>query len=197
MKELEITFSIRNNRLKERREAAGFGVCKLAEKLGISIQVYIRLEKMSPKQPLFYRRPHRGYAIGDWIEPIQKLARFYDVDPSELFPNSVLLVEANNVTKKVDCEEVPALLAGACDHLQLPEDTSNPELLLMAKERNEYVLEALDTLDERERAVLENRLGGELLRDADPNGKTRERARQLERRAIDKLRRRVREIEGG
>lgn len=127
MKDLELEIRIRNNRLKERRLSLGLSQREIAKAAGISQVVYCALETLNPKQRIFSKR------TGDWVESIKKLARFFDVPETELFPINLIDVQFNKATKKVDAEELPLLVGGAQKYLM--DENDNPEETLLHREQ--------------------------------------------------------------
>lgn len=202
MKEFEVELKIRNNRLKERREALGLSAPKLCKKLRLPYSMYLHLENLSPLGRPFVTPKSKGPAhagrVGDWKPWVKKLARFYKTTPAELFPESVFAVGLNKVTKKVNGADVAPLLSGACDRLLPAEVCEDTDELLIKKEELENILRMVDNeITPRERAIIMHRTG---IGDADELtldeiGKkydlSRERVRQLEQRGYSKIRRKM------
>lgn len=191
MKELEITFLLRNNRLKERRIKLGLTAQQLAEKAGINACSYSKFEAMNPKVQLLNRSNWKGRKKGDWTDSVKKLAQFHDVDPTELFPNVVFETSFNRLSKKIDAEEMP-LLSGNCDQLLSEKcDSQNPEEILSAKERVGLLRKnVFPDLTNQEQRVLELRYQDDLNKTetARAFGKSKERIKQIEENALRKLR---------
>lgn len=204
MKEFEVEFKIRNNRLKERRVALGLSAPKLCKKLDLPYNSYIHLENLHPRGTPFVRprsgRSHYKGKVDDWKPWIKKLASFYKITPSELFPESVFAIEANRVTKKIDGSEIAPLLSGTCDKLLPAEVCEDTEGLLIKREEIENILNLVDTkLTPRERRVIMWRTG---LNDEDEltlneigekYNLSRERIRGIEEEGYRKIRSKVKE----
>lgn len=188
MKEFELTFRLRNNRLKERRLAKGLSAKKLADKLCISYTYYLSLEGLGKNARITNKNGYRGRKKGDWTDTVKRIAKFYRVHPSELFPESVFLVEANKTVKKVDGGDLVPMLSGDCDSLLPAEFEKSPEEILIDKENRGLVFEACEILSEREKVILENRYIKDMnLDEIDPEGCSRERARQISEHSINKI----------
>ena len=184
MKELEVTIRIRNNRVKERRLALGLTQKELAERIGLTQARYGTFETM--------RTSPIDKSTGEWMEAALMIAEFYKVDPTELFPDSVRRVEMPMAVKQVDLEE---LRLTTSQHAMRMLNPSATELDTRDRELREAVKDVLKTLTPREQKVLILRFGldGKGYKDLTEVGKhagevTRERIRQIEARALRKLR---------
>ena len=145
MKELELTMRLRNNRLKQRREEFGMSQPDFAKVVGISINAYNRLETL------------RGSPLnsnGDWGEPALKLARFHCVEPSELFPAAVLAVQTPIVSRRIDGDDVLALVGEHQERL-----IESPDVAFDRIELREKLRRAVSTLPKRRIRVLTLRYG--------------------------------------
>ncbi len=113
MKELELTCTLRNNRLRERRQETGWTVDRICREIGICTMTYYGLESMrvSPKR-----------TDGRWTGSAQKLSVFFRVCEEELFPSIVLRVQKRKVVRKIDAEESELLLSDHHEHLLMPVD---------------------------------------------------------------------------
>ena len=148
------------------------------------------------RSKLFFRlrreRARLGTLLGDESERLQEMARRFGVSP-ERMREMLRRVDARDVSldqKRFDDGEGTLLDL-------LPAEGPDPETAAMEAERREVVSqalrEALHTLDERERFIVERRLLDEepwsLAALGRQLGVSRERARQLEARAKKKMRR--------
>lgn len=104
MKELEVTLRVRNNRLKERRDALGFTQVQLARAAGIVLADYQKLEGMS-MSPL-----HSG---GDWKKCVMALASFHCVEPEDLFPPGTVAISKPRAVRKLNADELRSMLHGS------------------------------------------------------------------------------------
>lgn len=179
MKELEIQLRVSNNRLKERRLNLGLSQRDLALACGLScVQRYGPLEtmRMSPVTP-----------DGSWRTAALALATFYEVDPSELFPDAVMQVRNPVSITKADTFEVQQLIGGdARTPLEIAERIDSDQAM-------RTMLYDSKILSEREREILRLRFGIDCnehtLREVGEKfGLSYERTRQIERRGLGKLR---------
>ena len=143
MKELEITVRVRNNRLKERRDALGMSQHALADAAAVSRAAYQQLEvlRRSPK------------VDGEWSAVARTLANFHCVEPEELFPPVVLAVENPVAVRHLDGPEC-ALIGSHSQTLAL-----GPGDDLDLRERRAQMERAFKTLSTREAAVLRLNFG--------------------------------------
>lgn len=183
MKEVEITIRVRNNRLKERREALGMTQAEFATAAGVSVCAYQQLEGLR-------RSPQvHGDACWRWREIALQLARFHCVGPEELFPPAVLAVETPVASRRVNGDDLFPLLTAHQERL-----LEGPDVEYEMAELREQLQHALAGLRPREAEVLRLRFGlddGEG-RTLDQVGATLEvgpeRVRQIEARALRRLR---------
>ncbi len=101
MKELELTLRVRNNRLKQRREALGMTQSQLSEAAGVDYTTYNDLECLrgSPRS----RR-------GEWKKIAVDLATFHCVEPEELFPPVVEAIARPVAMRRIDGNDIRMLL---------------------------------------------------------------------------------------
>jgi transcriptional regulator with XRE-family HTH domain len=188
MKELELTLKVRNNRLKERRDALGLNGREFAARVGVSYTTYMQLESMA-RPPLRKSRPGREDL---WIKAAKDLAKFYGCTTYDLFPAAVLLVKTTTATKKVDADEMRGLIGPipeSMKRLALPPDVVFEEAELKAK-----LADLFEILNVRETRIVRARFGlddsGPMTLDevGETEGIHRERVRQIEVMAFRKLR---------
>lgn len=192
MKELEVTFTIRNNRLKERRLQLGLSQRALAHLIGIATMTYANYERMHPSAKLFYTRTRGDHTVGEWVGSIQKIAQFYNEDPAVLFPPTVTAVEMNKSIRKIDAQEIPVLLSGACDKI-LPAETQqlNPEEIVAFRESiDRYQRLLLPKLTKAEQLVVKLRYDKELTYAEIAKGinRTASRVQQIQQQVMRKIR---------
>jgi transcriptional regulator with XRE-family HTH domain len=181
MKDLELTLTIRNNQLKQRRLELGLSQPALAKAVGMSMGLVNGYETLH-KSPVG--------ASGDWKDSAVKLAGFFGMQPEDLFPEAVLSIDAakRKHTLRVDAEEA-MLLTG-----NTPKALPSPEQYLDLKDRGQAIHDALHELTTREGYVVAMRCGfdggeGHTLEEvAEAVGITKERARRVEAKAYRKLR---------
>ena len=183
MKELELTLRLRNNRLKQRRDALGMTQAALAAAAGVGVATYQELEGLR-------RSPQvQGAFGGRWREVALQLARFHCVEPEVLFPPSVLKVETPVASRKVDGDDLSPLLTQHQQRLLEAPDVAHDR-----EELREQVAFALSRLSPREAQVLRLRFGldGDGARTFDEIGAVlevgKERVRQIEAKALRTLR---------
>jgi len=179
MKELEVTLTLRNNLLKERRLKMGLSQEQLAKKIGISMQSYGGLEVM---------RDSPIGKDGTWREPARLIAKFYKIKIDDLFPCRLSKnnFPKNKAVKKIDTEEVPQLFSSHQERLLL----SSPETELEEVELATELRKALTKLTPREEKILreiyfEDKTEQEI---AEEQGVTKTRINQISRKALNKLR---------
>lgn len=130
-----------------------------------------------------------------WTLSAQKLARFFDVDPEELFPESIKNISANKAVKTMDVPELMAALGIA---------SGEPAALPMldgveAGELSDAIRSALGQLTPRQRDVVERRFGLSGSGDetqamvGDLHNVSTSRLAQIESNALGKLRKALRE----
>ena len=107
MKEFELTLKIRNNRLLQRREEMGLSAPEVAAKAGVSYGIYNSYEsfRVSPIGAIPKCQVVVGWRIfkvfdinnqkfkGFWKNSAKKIAKFYGVNPSELWPDAALQIK--------------------------------------------------------------------------------------------------------
>lgn len=106
MKEFEITVRIKNNRLKERRDALGVTQADLAIIVGINVQTYNQLENMR-LSPISKKLPDQ------WHPAAEKLAEYYNVSLDELFTEAICNVERSTMTRRLDAKEIKYLTSSS------------------------------------------------------------------------------------
>jgi len=149
MKELEVTIRMRNNRLKERRDALGYTQAEMAMAAGVDKHSYGALECMS-NSPLDKE--------GQWIAQALTIAEYLDCEIDELFPPSVLQIVLPSVTKKFDAVEMQLLLS---DHSRRSAAGYEQHLLTAGEEESAVYLErrAVARLKPRDAEILGARFG--------------------------------------
>lgn len=182
MKELALELTLRNNRLKQRREEKGWSRAEVARQAGLSPVVYGRFEALKAS-PLSKRTDQV------WKPGVLKLAAFWGVEPVELFPMALASIERPTGEVKLDVRHALALTGEGSATL-----AESPDTLYEQLEACEEVRELVQYLPERERYVIERWYGlaeddcdtwGEI---AAKLGLSRERVRQTGWRAVDRLR---------
>jgi len=114
-KEICLAVRVRNNRLRERRLAAGLTIKQLAKAAKVHFGGYTVLENM-------YESPRMKN--GQWRKIARRMARYYKLPIEELFPAGVEAVKHATVVRKIDAAELGPLLANPkADPLLLPEGT--------------------------------------------------------------------------
>lgn len=181
MKELELTLRVRNNCLKERREALGMNQAELATAAGVGASTYCALEclRLAPRVDI----------DGPWRKAALQLASFHCVEPEDLFPPAVLGVKQPVTVRKVDATDIYPLLTAHQERLLEGPDGAHDRV-----ELREQVDRALAGLCPRDAEVLRLRFG---LKDGEERtldelgpvfNLTHTRIRQLEMRALHALR---------
>lgn len=183
MKEFEVTVRVRNNRLKERREALGMTQPQFAAAAQVSLTAYRELEALR-RSPLL-----QGDRCWRWRDIALQLARFHCVEPEELFPRAVLAVQVPVASRRVNGDDLFPLLSAHQERL-----LEGPEAEHDRADLHDAVKRALGRLPPRDARVLCLRFG---LEDGEERTReevgvvldvTQERIRQIEARAMRRLR---------
>ena len=182
MKEIEATLSLRNNRLRALRLKRGLTQKEVALAIGISKGGYSHMETL---------RCGARDKCGEWHGRALRAAAFFGCEPWWLFPpvvDEVAKSGRRKAVREIDYGEVAALLE------PLQEVPLLPDAVLEGREDIEIMLGMRDQLSDREKFIVDHRFGlnGEeewfLDRIGEALGVSRERARQLEIRALKKMR---------
>lgn len=184
MKELRVQVRIKNNRLLERREKLGLTQHLMADVIGMPSGRYADLENLRTV-PVVDNR---------WIPDVERIAEYFDVDPSDLFPDAVFNVRQPVVERSVDASDLlPPALSGYTERLLLP-----PDQVIDGAELASSIDAALTSLPPREEDVLRMKFG---LDEDDPMtfvqiadqrlGCSRTRCAQIGEQALGKVRKRV------
>ncbi len=157
MKEYEVSITIRNNLLKERRLEKGLTVSAFAALVEINRNTYGALEclRLSPLKQRAPRRPLEKV----WRECVYKLARFYEVRPEVLFPQDFEKLKTNKYIAKVNTDEIRALSLSDRTPKYLPQTIDSPEKLYEKNELINITGQVIDTLNSQEKLVLKLKLG--------------------------------------
>jgi transcriptional regulator with XRE-family HTH domain len=176
VKEFEVTVSVRNNRLKARRLDLGFTQRQMAAAIGINISAWGAMETMS-QSPI---------NTSGWRPVAVKIASYFEVDPSELFPEVVIGVEQARVVRQISAVDLEIMLS-ADQRRRLSESSDD---LLDQKRLVPEIRKALKSLTARERVILERRFYGDrtLSEIGEEQGISGHRVRQIEAKALRKLR---------
>lgn len=179
-----VVAKIRNGTLLKYRQDNGLTQKAAALLCGVSLDTWSSIECMRFGGKMSWSR-------------IRKVADFLDVDPSDICPPELRHKTLNLEATAFREAEVSALLAYSETHALT---SPSPEQLALDKERDEFtkpaIAKALRSLSPRQREVIEVRWG------VGPNNgthqtlaevgrqisMTRERVRQIEEKALDKLR---------
>jgi len=141
--ELEVTVTIRNNRLKKARLALGLSQPEMSRLISISISSYGDYERMG-KSPLC--------KDGTWRSDAVAIANFTCCSVEELWPEAVLRIPERKAVRELNAEE--ALFSEGSREMALP-----PYDNFEVRNLKGQVEKALDTLPPREADVLRKRFG--------------------------------------
>lgn len=184
--EFEITLKLRNNRMRGRRKELGLSVPRAAEMAGIHFQLWWKYEalRLSPFR-------HKN-AKQVWKVSALSVARVLGLAVDECFPEAVCAVVAPEATRTIKAEELIAF-SEFVSATALEEPKSAEQLLVLCQ-RSSAVVRAREELSPRLRNVVELRFDDDLTLDqvGEHLGVTRERARQLEKKALSELERNLR-----
>jgi RNA polymerase sigma factor (sigma-70 family) len=179
MKDIELTVTVRNNQLKERRLSAGLTQEEFSIRCGINHDLYCKLECLLTS-PFDSRE--------QWKEIALQIADHYNVPPEELWPPETCAIKKNRSVRVLDAVDM-AKLVGACEQPAL-----GPMEAVERSEQRKTVSRVLRWLLPVEQKVLGLRFGldgsPELTLDevGQRIGKSQERTRQIEFCALSKLR---------
>jgi RNA polymerase sigma factor (sigma-70 family) len=180
MKDIELTVTVRNNQLKERRLLAGLTQEEFSIRCGINHDLYGKLECLQTS-PFDSR--------DQWKEIALQIARHHNVPPDKLWPPETCAIKKNKSVRVLDAVDM-ARLVGACEQPAL-----GPIEVVERSEQRKIVSKVLGQLSPVEQEVLGLRFGldgsPELTLDEVGKriGKSQERTRQIEFCALSKLRR--------
>ena len=191
MKEIELTVRVRNNRLKERRLELGMNQAEFAAAAQVSLTAYRELEALR-RSPLL-----QGDHCWRWRDIALQLARFHCVEPEELFPPAVLGIKTPVASRRINGDDIFPLLSAHQERL-----LEGPEAEHDRAELHVALQGALGRLPPRDARVLRLRYG---LEDGEERtleevgvvlDVTQERIRQIEARALSRLRIHSRSLRG-
>ena len=174
---------LRNAAMVTARKQLGMSQSRLAAALGVSVSVIQRLEK--------FDYSHKADAV-----EVERIAGFLTVDPSVIMPEDLRGQQIQSsffATRGVAAAKLLDLQARCEERLLL----ASPEEQLGIKERSATIKKVLGELSFREREILRLRfgLGGEpvhtIYATAKKIGVPRERVRQIEQKALGKMKRRM------
>jgi len=209
--DIHLTIRARNNCLRARRLKAGLTPREIGEKSGVGYETYLRLEglKASPiarlrvcKIPHCSRpicpaswlcKDHSGLKeLADeyspklgWSSAAEKLAKFHNCTPVDLWPDAVLSIVNPVVEIEIDGEKLKRLTKGIL--------SPGPDHEIEARENKHELITAIKSLTPRQEEVLVERfIENKTLKQA---GEALEisasRVREIEGKALRKLRERL------
>ena len=186
MKDIEIEIRARNNQMKERRLDLGLTQTRLSRRIGISLHAYADLEGMR-RSPI-----HSGM----WTNAANKIAQFFRVSPSYLWPENLLPVISVPIKRKLDACEMQALMDLGPRYL-LP----HPDEMAEHEEMRRVVDAELAKLGPREAQALRLSFGigcddHTLLDGSKEMGISQVRFRQIKLNALRRLRRHTQRTNG-
>lgn len=129
MKELRLTFKVRNNILIRLREELGKSAPQMAKMIGVNYGTYIRYEslKISP----YYI--HNGTC--KIKSSATKIADFFGMQIDEIWTDGVMRVRKNEIEREFNYEEVRNVLLASTEPVLLP-DNYYEELEIKDKVQN-------------------------------------------------------------
>jgi transcriptional regulator with XRE-family HTH domain len=190
MKELEVTLRIRNNLLKERREKLDCTQREMADVIGIRKSIYGGFECLSISP---------FASDGEWSEDARKTAEYFNCEPEDLFPPSIVKIVAPVSTRKLDGAEIHLLLSS---HTQTSAEGYERHLLEADTEEStiHMATTAMARLKPREVQIIRAKFGMDgshestYKEQAEQLGITASRAAQIGQQAVWKLAREVFEL---
>jgi len=201
VKDFNLTLSVRNNRILRKVHAAGFkSLLSFCRAKGINYAALSGLVnlRVSPFLLEYKRIRMSGEGANEgqtqWKPFVLRLARTLECEPEDLFSTALLAErEANKVSLELDAAEVVALAGSITDVARQLAET--PESILSRRELTEILDASLANLTPKEEMVIRRLYG--LTPDEEPStlaeigtvlGRSRERVRQIESKALRKLR---------
>jgi RNA polymerase sigma factor (sigma-70 family) len=197
MKDFRLDLKLRNNRILRRIEALGFRnvaqFCKAHDLHQSELGSLIGL-KLSPFQQILVRERGVSGAVGSepgvkWRLLALRLAEIFNCAPEDLFSEDILRQRAaTRASLELDAAQAAALTSSVAEQLAIP-----PDVQFSRKELAAVIEQQLETLSEKEALVIRRRFGLDgddeqtLEGIASGLGVTRERIRQIESRALRKL----------
>lgn len=169
---LRVKISLKNNHLLTLREKSGLTQEDLSKAIGISSSTYRHLENLT----------YPAITNGVWNQVALEIANYFDLLPETIFPHELLKIKKATTEFCADVEEIQKL-----------SNYGNPFKLIENAEKGQAVRYAMATLTPREEKVLRKRNGF----DGEPQTYegiahdmkcSTERARQIEQKALRKLR---------
>lgn len=183
----EVEFRIRNNAIKQRRAMLRLNQAQLAKKVGVcqgTINAYETL-KHSPIHA----------ATNKWKDSALKLAKFFKIDPEQLWPDVTKYIAQTTITQKLSAREMQYIFEQQ-QQMEI-ENEITPERLLLLSENQNHIEEQLNSLPARYCDVVKRRHGfngeeSQTLRGIGKSlGITQERVRQIELKAYRMLQWRI------
>ncbi len=188
IKDFRMTVKIANNQIRERREALGLSVrqASIAAGMGCHTTWYgLESMRMPPTVGVYYSRKTERTRIGEkWSTAARKIAKFFKVEPSDLWPDAVRAIRQTKIELRVNAEQIAALASAG---------VAPPGAILENEEMRSAVALAMAQLNPRDAEVLRLRFGfdgggsrtyeevGEQI------GLSRERVRQRESRGLKSI----------
>lgn len=174
MKDIRLIVKIKNNRLVKAREKLGLNQNEMAALCKLRPNQYGRIENL-----IEYPITKNG-----WSTAAQNIASAIGICEEELFPEAFKKIQTNKAEVEIGLESLPL-----AERLQL----NGPDEIYENNEFKNRVQKVLNTLTPREEHVLKRRLGFDgpvetLEEIAADKHVLRERVRQIEARALRKLR---------
>jgi len=183
IRDFSVNVRLYNNQLRQRRLDAGLSNNKLAKAVGVSPEIYGKMERITfnPLRRTRYGQTHL------WKKAVVKLAKFWEVPAPVLFPEVVRSLEKCEVEFTADAAGL-SLLGSYSHRAALPMDSG--ESTVEQREVAKLLSEAVHSLPEKLGGVLQMRFVEELTLEEVGNelGVCRERVRQLEQKGLRMLR---------
>ena len=144
MKDIELTVTVRNNQLKERRLSAGLSQEDFSLRCGISHDAYAKLEGL---------RASPVDSNSQWKDVALLIADYHRVTPNELWPPETCAIKKHKSVRTMDAADM-ARFVGACERPAL-----NPIEAVERSELKEDVDRSFDLLSADEQKVIDLRFG--------------------------------------
>lgn len=154
-KPIELTVLVRNNRLKQRRQALGLNQKQFAKMVGVPPSVYIPLEQLKKKK-FSSKLKVREIQEHSLFEVKCKIAQALDSSVEEIFPDELDLVTCNRVVRHID---IPTAFALHGNGERLLLENKEKEAFDRSFFLGETIDSVLSILTKKEKLIIQLRFG--------------------------------------
>jgi DNA-binding XRE family transcriptional regulator len=182
-KTFELTLRLRNNILKQFRQSLGMSAEQVAAAIGVSPGLYYRCEGLS----WFPLRSSPGEK--QWKPSAILIARFFGVEPEEIWPDEVLMVTHPLLVREMSAAELGPLLSTQQEGVSIGMLEAAPDEMIAKYDLTERLDMLLRSLSRIQEDVVRQRIFKEKAFEeiAQSFGLTRARIQQIYYQATDLL----------